>query len=116
MIHIFEEFCILVCVTERLDVRCHGVIETVSLCYQDVNETVAVCCQGVKLRTRFGEPERATGDSQESLETKQRGSSKRPSFMPTRSIASATRLINQHLFGIQTLEGTNIHMFRLSVY
>ncbi|PNF42918.1 hypothetical protein B7P43_G11845 [Cryptotermes secundus] len=61
--------------------------------------------QGVKLRTRFGEPERATGDSQESLETKQRGSSKRPSFMPTRSIASATRLINQHLFGIQTLEG-----------
>lgn len=62
--------------------------------------------QGVKPRTRFGEKERATGDSQESLETKQRSSSKRPSFMPTRSIASATRLINQHLFGIQTLEGT----------
>ncbi|XP_021938979.1 uncharacterized protein LOC110839243 isoform X3 [Zootermopsis nevadensis] len=61
--------------------------------------------QGVKPRTRFGEPERATGDSQESLDTKHRGSSKRSSFMSTRSIASATRLINQHLFGIQTLGG-----------
>ncbi|XP_069701312.1 potassium voltage-gated channel protein Shab isoform X2 [Periplaneta americana] len=61
--------------------------------------------QGVKPRTRFGEPERTRGDSQESLETKQRSSTKRPSFMPTRSIASATRLINQHLFGIQTLGG-----------
>jgi hypothetical protein len=92
---------------ETVAMCCQGVKESVAMCCQGVNETVAACCQGVKLRTRFGDPERTTGDSQESLESKQRGSSKRPSFMPTRSIASATRLINQHLFGIQTLEGTN---------
>ncbi|PSN57672.1 hypothetical protein C0J52_05424 [Blattella germanica] len=51
--------------------------------------------QGVKPRTRFGDPERTRGDSQESLEKR---STKRSGFMPGRSLASATRLINQHLF------------------
>jgi hypothetical protein len=91
-----------------------GVNDTVAVCSQGVNDTVTVCSQGVKLRTRFGEPDRGTGDSQDSLETKQRGSSKRPGFMPTRSIASATRLINQHLFGIQTLEGMHARCILLS--
>lgn len=39
-------------------------------------------------------------ESQESLETIKR---RKTSFMPTKSIATATRIINQHLFGLQTL-------------
>ncbi|KAG5885157.1 hypothetical protein JTB14_037606 [Gonioctena quinquepunctata] len=47
-------------------------------------------------RTRFGDS--FENDSQESLEKK-----KRTSFIPSRSLASATRIINQHLFGLQNL-------------
>ncbi|XP_071057478.1 uncharacterized protein [Onthophagus taurus] len=55
--------------------------------------------QGGKPRTRFGDAfER---DSQESLESKR--PSKKSSFMSSKSFASATRIINQHLFGVQTL-------------
>lgn len=55
--------------------------------------------QGNRPRTRFGSTfER---DSQESLEKK-----KKTSFIPTRSLASATRIINQHLFGLQNLSGS----------
>ncbi|XP_017768936.1 PREDICTED: potassium voltage-gated channel protein Shab isoform X5 [Nicrophorus vespilloides] len=54
---------------------------------------------GSRPKTRFGDAfER---DSQESLEKK-----KRTSFIPTRGLASATRIINQHLFGIQNLGGS----------
>ncbi|XP_039284713.1 potassium voltage-gated channel protein Shab isoform X3 [Nilaparvata lugens] len=52
-------------------------------------------------KTRFQQPRfggDTTGQSQESLETIKR---RRPSFMPTRSLATATRIINQHLFGLQ---------------
>ncbi|CAH1366644.1 hypothetical protein MTP99_007953 [Tenebrio molitor] len=56
--------------------------------------------QGGRPRTRFGDAfER---DSQESLETKR----KKTSFIPTRGLASATRIINQHLFGLQNLSGS----------
>nr|CAD7433758.1 unnamed protein product [Timema monikensis] len=58
--------------------------------------------QGMKQRTRFGNSD-SIQDSQESLEN--RNSSKKGSFMPVRSLASASRLINQHLFGIQALGG-----------
>ncbi|XP_074029808.1 shaker cognate b isoform X1 [Leptinotarsa decemlineata] len=47
-------------------------------------------------RTRFGDS--FENDSQESLEKK-----KKTSFIPSRSLASATRIINQHLFGLQNL-------------
>ncbi|XP_067004773.2 potassium voltage-gated channel protein Shab [Anabrus simplex] len=60
--------------------------------------------QGVKPRTRFGEQERVRGESQESLEAKRIG--RKASFMPGRSLASATRIINQHLFGLQSMGGT----------
>ncbi|XP_063241617.1 uncharacterized protein LOC134541849 [Bacillus rossius redtenbacheri] len=59
--------------------------------------------QGAKPRTRFGDPERVLADSQESLEAKK---SFRRGFMPGRSLASATRLINQHLFGLHSLGGS----------
>ncbi|CAH1112446.1 unnamed protein product [Psylliodes chrysocephalus] len=51
-------------------------------------------------RTRFGESrgEMGDNDSQESLEKK-----KKSSFMSSRGLASATRIINQHLFGLQNL-------------
>ncbi|XP_024080302.1 potassium voltage-gated channel protein Shab isoform X8 [Cimex lectularius] len=39
-------------------------------------------------------------ESEESLETIKK---RRPSFMPSRPLATATRLINQHLFGLQSL-------------
>ncbi|XP_063920864.1 potassium voltage-gated channel protein Shab isoform X1 [Zophobas morio] len=56
--------------------------------------------QGGRPRTRFGD---AFGrESQESLETKR----KKTSFIPTRGLASATRIINQHLFGLQNLSGS----------
>ncbi|RZC33728.1 uncharacterized protein BDFB_007783 [Asbolus verrucosus] len=56
--------------------------------------------QSGRPRTRFGDAfER---DSQESLETKR----KKTSFIPTRGLASATRIINQHLFGLQSLSGS----------
>lgn len=51
--------------------------------------------QGGRVRARFGD------ESQESLETK-----RKKSFMPTRGLASATRIINQHLFGLQNLSGS----------
>ncbi|XP_046659297.1 potassium voltage-gated channel protein Shab-like isoform X4 [Homalodisca vitripennis] len=54
-------------------------------------------------KTRFQQPklgESIGRESQESLETIKR---RRPSFMPTKSIATATRIINQHLFGLQAL-------------
>nr|CAD7203796.1 unnamed protein product [Timema douglasi] len=57
----------------------------------------------MKQRTRFGNSD-SIQDSQESLEN--RNSSRKGSFMPVRSLASATRLINQHLFGIQALGGS----------
>ncbi|RZF36062.1 hypothetical protein LSTR_LSTR005878 [Laodelphax striatellus] len=52
------------------------------------------------LKTRFQQPRFGgdSGQSQESLENIKR---RRPSFMPTRSLATATRIINQHLFGLQ---------------
>jgi hypothetical protein len=40
-------------------------------------------------------------ESQESLDGTKKN--RRASFMPTKSIATATKLINQHLFGIQTM-------------
>lgn len=54
-----------------------------------------------KVKTRF----ESNKDSQESLEASASTSKKnrRASFMPTKSIASATKLINQHLFGIQNM-------------
>lgn len=53
-------------------------------------------------RTRFGDAfER---DSQESLETKK--ASKKTSFISSRPLASASRIINQHLFGLQNISGT----------
>lgn len=42
-------------------------------------------------------------ESEESLETVMKR--RRPSFMPARPLATATRLINQHLFGLQALGG-----------
>lgn len=64
--------------------------------------------QSVRPRMRFGDStpaaERLRFESQESLESKK--PSRRASFMPTRSLASATRIINQHLFGLQTLSGS----------
>lgn len=52
-----------------------------------------------KPKTRF----ESAKDSQDSLDGGGSGAKKnrRASFMPTKSIASATKLINQHLFGIQ---------------
>ncbi|CAG9821855.1 unnamed protein product [Phaedon cochleariae] len=47
-------------------------------------------------RTRFGDF--CENESQESLEKK-----RKTSFVPSRSLASATRIINQHLFGLQNL-------------
>ncbi|GLV34422.1 Shaker cognate b [Carabus blaptoides fortunei] len=63
--------------------------------------------QSIRPRTRFGDTaiERPRFESQESLESNKK-SSRRASFMPTRSLASATRIINQHLFGLQTLAGS----------
>ncbi|XP_049958521.1 period circadian protein-like isoform X2 [Schistocerca serialis cubense] len=50
--------------------------------------------QGLKPRTRFGDEEGRGGSA----------GSRRPSFMPgARSLASATRIINQHLFGLHSL-------------
>lgn len=46
-------------------------------------------------RTRFGDAFQR--NSEESLE----GKRKKQNFMPTRSLASATKIINQHLFGLQ---------------
>ncbi|KAJ8941337.1 hypothetical protein NQ318_004781 [Aromia moschata] len=55
--------------------------------------------QGGRLRTRFGDAfERY---SQESLEKK-----KKTAFIPPRGFASATRIINQHLFGLQNISGS----------
>lgn len=51
------------------------------------------------------------GDSQESLEKRHC----RKTFNPTRSFASATRIINQHLFGIQGLGGSKSGNFHVSV-
>uniref|UniRef100_A0A1B6DFT9 BTB domain-containing protein n=1 Tax=Clastoptera arizonana TaxID=38151 RepID=A0A1B6DFT9_9HEMI len=54
-------------------------------------------------KTRFQQPRFGDSpgrESQESLETIKR---RRPSFMPTKSLATATRIINQHLFGLQNL-------------
>lgn len=61
-----------------------------------------------KVKTRF----ESNQDSQESLEACASTSKKnrRASFMPTKSIASATKLINQHLFGIQNMS-TNGEFF-----
>ncbi|CAG9862261.1 unnamed protein product [Phyllotreta striolata] len=55
-------------------------------------------------RTRFGESrgDVCVNDSQESLE-KSLEKRKRTSFMSSRGLASATRIINQHLFGLQNL-------------
>ncbi|XP_073975286.1 potassium voltage-gated channel shaker cognate b isoform X4 [Rhodnius prolixus] len=47
---------------------------------------------------KFGES--VGRESEESLETIKK---RRPSFMPSRPLATATRLINQHLFGLQSL-------------
>ncbi|KAJ8956477.1 hypothetical protein NQ314_006712, partial [Rhamnusium bicolor] len=55
--------------------------------------------RGNRPRTRFGDA--FDRDSQESLEKK-----KKTSFIPTRGLASATRIINQHLFGLQNLSGS----------
>lgn len=49
-----------------------------------------------KPKTRFENGK----DSQESLDGKK---NRRASFMPSKSIASATKLINQHLFGLQNM-------------
>jgi hypothetical protein len=62
---------------------------------------------GSKIRTRF---EATSKTSQESIETGGSGSgstigskkSRKSSFIPSRSLASATKLINQHLFGSQS--------------
>ncbi|CAH0546294.1 unnamed protein product [Brassicogethes aeneus] len=54
--------------------------------------------QGGRPRTRFGDA--FNRDSQESLEKKKK------SFIPARSLASATRIINQHLFGLQNMSGS----------
>ncbi|KAJ9594616.1 hypothetical protein L9F63_027402, partial [Diploptera punctata] len=59
--------------------------------------------QGVKPRTRFGEPEEKKREEIPKRAWRRREDMKRSGFMPGRSLASATRLINQHLFGIQTL-------------
>ncbi|CAO1318893.1 unnamed protein product [Diamesa tonsa] len=58
-----------------------------------------------KVKTRF----ESNKDSQESLEASGSTSKKnrRASFMPTKSIASATKLINQHLFGIQNMNSND---------
>ncbi|KAL0271596.1 UNVERIFIED_CONTAM: hypothetical protein PYX00_008643 [Menopon gallinae] len=58
--------------------------------------------QGVKSRGRCGDSyERSSKrNSQESLEGKRR------KYLPTKGLASATRIINQHLFGLQTLGST----------
>ncbi|KAK9880903.1 hypothetical protein WA026_013234 [Henosepilachna vigintioctopunctata] len=53
--------------------------------------------QTYRQRTRFGDS--TDKNSADSLE----GSKKKPPFMTTRSLASATRIINQHLFGLQSL-------------
>ncbi|XP_055373611.1 potassium voltage-gated channel protein Shab isoform X2 [Condylostylus longicornis] len=49
-----------------------------------------------KPRTRFE-------DSKQSQESLGESKKRRSSFMPSRSLASATKLINQHLFGIQNI-------------
>ncbi|XP_049818721.1 potassium voltage-gated channel protein Shab isoform X2 [Aethina tumida] len=54
--------------------------------------------QGGRPRTRFGDA--FNRDSQESLDKRKK------SFIPTRSLASATRIINQHLFGLQNVTGS----------
>ncbi|XP_045461765.1 uncharacterized protein LOC123671920 isoform X1 [Harmonia axyridis] len=56
--------------------------------------------QQARPRTRFGDS--TEQNSQESLE----GKRKKPPFMPTRSLASATRIINQHLFSLQNFGGS----------
>lgn len=62
--------------------------------------TLFLVMQNFRPKTRFGDAfER---DSQESLEKKH---SKKAAFNPTRSLASATRIINQHLFGLQNFSG-----------
>ncbi|CAO1343560.1 unnamed protein product [Diamesa serratosioi] len=59
-----------------------------------------------KVKTRF---DSSNKDSQESLEacTSTSKKNRRASFMPTKSIASATKLINQHLFGIQNMSAND---------
>ncbi|XP_054285933.1 potassium voltage-gated channel protein Shab-like isoform X2 [Macrosteles quadrilineatus] len=66
-------------------------------------------------KTRFQQPklgESLGRESQESLETIKR---RRPSFMPSKSLATATRIINQHLFGLQTLTKNGESRSSLSV-
>lgn len=57
-----------------------------------------------RLKARFGDS-LENRDSQESL-SQEPTKKKRTSFMPTRGLASATRIINQHLFGIQSSIGS----------
>jgi hypothetical protein len=57
----------------------------------------------VAAQGRFVDSVTGLRESQESLETIKK---RRPSFMPSKPLATATRIINQHLFGIQTLAKT----------
>ncbi|XP_037907466.1 potassium voltage-gated channel protein Shab isoform X4 [Hermetia illucens] len=57
-------------------------------------------------KTRFqqsSKPRARFEDSKASQESLGEGKKRRASFMPAKSLASATKLINQHLFGIQSL-------------
>lgn len=67
-----------------------------------VDATFDVCFwQNCRPRTRFGDA--FEYNSQESLEKRH---SKKTTFNPSKSLASATRIINQHLFGLQGLSGS----------
>lgn len=72
---------------------------------KSVNPNNAMCfLQSARPRTRFGDStDRPRFESQDSLEPRK---SRKTSFVPTRSLASATRIINQHLFGLQSLSGS----------
>ncbi|XP_055689233.1 potassium voltage-gated channel protein Shab isoform X2 [Lutzomyia longipalpis] len=59
--------------------------------------------QSLKSRTRFEDSKM----SQESLNENGSKKNRRASFMPAKSLASATKLINQHLFGIQSSSPKN---------